>query len=127
MPIINHADVPLFSLPGLKHQTLASHKDGLTGLEMWQQTIAPGVATPVHRHACEEVIVVLRGPGRITIDGREAAFDSPSTLVVPPDAVHQLINSGAEEMLLIAALGSTPAMVTTADGQFIPLPWQETD
>lgn len=51
-------------------------------------------------------------------------FGPDSTIIVPPDAVHQLINSGAEEMFLIGVLGTTPVRVTTAEGDTIPLPWQ---
>lgn len=93
-------------------------------MEVWMQTIAPGAATPVHRHACEEVIVILRGSGRVTIEGQDTEFGSNTTLIVPPDVVHQLANTGSEEMFLIAALGQAPVGVCTADGQHMPLPWQ---
>ena len=124
MPVRNHALIETFHLPGLEHQTLASLAQGVNGLEVWRQTIAPGARTPVHRHNCEEVIVVLRGSGHITMAGDEVAFDANSTIIVPPDAVHQLVNSGTEEMFLIGALGASPVKVTTAEGELIPLPWQ---
>lgn len=54
-----------------------------------------------------------------------AVISANSTIIVPPHAVHQLVNSGAEEMFLIGALGATPVRVTTAEGEPIPLPWQE--
>lgn len=47
-----------------------------------------------------------------------------STITVSPDAVHQLVNSGAEEMFLIGILGATPVRVTTEGGETIPLPCQ---
>jgi mannose-6-phosphate isomerase-like protein (cupin superfamily) len=124
MPVYSNATLRKFSLPGLEHQTLAAHGQGVNGMEVWRQTIAPGAATPVHRHACEEVIVILRGSGQVTIEGEETKFGPDSTIIVPPDAVHQLINSGAEEMFLIGVLGTTPVRVTTAEGDTIPLPWQ---
>lgn len=125
MPVINNAEMKKFVLPGLEHQTLASRTQGINGMEVWLQTIAPGAATPVHRHACEEVIVILRGSGQVTIEGEEVKFGPNSTIIVPPDAVHQLVNSGPEEMFLIGVLGVTPVRVTTAEGETIPLPWQE--
>jgi mannose-6-phosphate isomerase-like protein (cupin superfamily) len=124
MPVFNNAMIKKFNLPGLEHQTLAARELGTNGMEVWMQTVAPGAGTPVHRHACEEVIVVLRGSGQVTIEGEETAFGENSTIIVPPDAVHQLINSGAEEMFLIGVLGVTPVKVTTAEGEMIPLPWQ---
>lgn len=89
------------------------------------QTLAPGAATPVHRHNCEEVIVVLRGSGVCTLEGEEAAFGPDSTLIVPPNAVHALANTGSEEMVLVATLAMAPVRVETADGERIPLPWDQ--
>jgi mannose-6-phosphate isomerase-like protein (cupin superfamily) len=125
MPVINNAEIKKFAQPGLDHQTLASHEQGVNGMEVWMQTIAPGAATPAHRHACEEVIVVLRGSGHVTIEGEEMKFGADSTIIVPPDAAHQLVNSGVEEIFLIGVLGVTPVRVTTIEGERIPLPWQE--
>ena len=60
----------------------------------------------------------------LTIAGEEVNFGANSTIIVPPNAVHQLVNSGAEEMFLLGVLGVTPVNVTTAEGETIPLPWQ---
>jgi quercetin dioxygenase-like cupin family protein len=91
---------------------------------MWMQTIAPGAGTPVHRHACEEAILILRGSGRLTVEGQDTDFGPNSTLLIPPDAVHQIVNTGSEDMFLVAALGQAPVRVCTADNQHMPLPWQ---
>lgn len=124
MPIVGNASIQKFRLPGLVHQTLAGPEHGMKTMEVWMQTIAPGAATPIHRHACEEVIVILWGSGRVTIEGQDTEFGPNTTLIVPPDVVHQLANTGSEEMFLIAALGKAPVGVCTADGQPMPLPWQ---
>ncbi len=124
MPIVENTLREKFNLPGLEHQTLAGPEHGMKTMEMWMQTIAPGGATPVHRHACEEVIVILRGSGRVTIEGQDTEFGPNTTLIVPSDVVHQLANTGNEDMFLIAALGKAPVEVCTADGQHMPLPWQ---
>ncbi|MDX2032926.1 MAG: cupin domain-containing protein [Blastocatellia bacterium] len=124
MPVINNTTIPKFNLPGLEHQTLAAQGSGVNGMEVWMQTIAPGAGTPVHRHACEEVIVIFRGSGQATINGEAASVGPNSTIIVPPDAVHQLINTGPDEMFLVGVLGTTPVRVTTAEGETIPLPWQ---
>jgi mannose-6-phosphate isomerase-like protein (cupin superfamily) len=89
---------------------------------VWVRTIVPGAETPVHRHACEEVIVVPTGSGRVTVEGEESDFGPNSTIIVPPNVAQQLVNTGPEEMFLVTALGTAPMM--TADGQPIPLPWQ---
>ena len=88
------------------------------------QTVEPGGETPVHYHDCEEVIVILKGSGRLSIDGKAIEFGPDSTLIIPPDIVHQLANSGTEEIVLIASFSSTPAKVFTPDGEELVLPWQ---
>jgi mannose-6-phosphate isomerase-like protein (cupin superfamily) len=124
MPVLNNNTVQHFQIPGLDHQTLAGPEYGFKTLEMWMQTIAPGSGTPVHRHACEEAIVILRGSGQCTVNGVTTDFGPNSTLQIPPDAIHQIVNTGTEDMFLVAALGQAPVRVCTADNQHMPLPWQ---
>ncbi|MCK9990388.1 MAG: cupin domain-containing protein [Rugosibacter sp.] len=124
MPIVNNDELETLELPGLRHQTIGGHKQGVKTMEVWLQTIAPGAATPVHCHACEEVILVLSGAGTCTVRGEVFTFGSNSTLVLEPDVVHQIVNTSDEEMRLVAALGMAPVRVKTADGAALPLPWE---
>ena len=124
MSVINNSKIQQYTLPGLVHQTLASHNDGLKGTEVWMQTIEPGGETPIHYHDCEEVVVVIQGSGQLTIEEETTEFSSNHTLIIAPEVVHQLINSGNEEILLLATFSSTPANVFTPDGEKLPLPWQ---
>lgn len=124
MPIVDHAALAAFELPGLTHRTVAGLDQGVRSMEVWVQTVAPGAATPVHRHACEEVIVVLRGSGLLTVEGEEREFTADQTIIVPPDAVHQIVNTGRDELHIVAALGMGPVRVRTADGAPLPVPWQ---
>jgi len=39
------------------------------------------------------VIVILSGSGTLTIEGETTAFGPDSTLVIPSDAVHQIVNT----------------------------------
>jgi mannose-6-phosphate isomerase-like protein (cupin superfamily) len=123
MPIIANSSRQVFTLPGLKHQTLASGTDQLRHLEVWMQRLEPGGATPVHYHECDEVVVVLKGSGRLSVGDETYDFGPGTTLVCAPKVVHQLVNSGTEEMLLIAGLSETPARVFAPDSSLIPLPW----
>jgi mannose-6-phosphate isomerase-like protein (cupin superfamily) len=123
MPVVDNSKVQEFALPGLLHRTVGGKDGGVKSMEVWQQTIAPGAATPVHRHACEEVIVILSGSGTLMIDGETTAFGPNSTLILPHDVVHQIVNTSAEEMHLIATLSMSPVRVRTGDGTPMPLPW----
>lgn len=124
MAVIDNDDLETLELPGLKHRTIAGHAQGVKTMEVWLQTMAPGAATPVHRHACEEVILVLSGSGTCTVGDETFAFGPDSTLVLKPDVVHQIVNTSAEEMKLVAALGMAPVRVRTADGAPLPVPWE---
>lgn len=124
MPVVDNASLPNFNLPGLSHRTFAGPEHGMKNLEMWGQVIEPGAGTPVHRHACDEAIVILEGSGTLTINGEKSRFGANSTLIIPADAVHQIVNSGDTRMVLIAALSMAPVKVCHADNQAMPLPWQ---
>lgn len=92
-------------------------------MEVWSQTIVPRSATPVHHHACEEVIQILSGAGTCTMDDEVYTFGPDSTLIIEPDVVHQIVNASDEEMHLVAALGMAPVRVKSGDGTAMPLPW----
>lgn len=123
LTILPHADVETFRLPGLEHQTLASLGSGTYTVEVWRQSMAAGAVTPWHRHACEEVVVVLAGRGECRMHDRTESFGPASTLIVESDAVHQLANTGDEPLELLAVLGMTPVAVQDAEGASLPLPW----
>ncbi len=121
---VNHNPaLPKHLLPGLEHQTLAGKQDGLNSFEVWRQTIAPDSVTPVHRHACEEVIVLIAGSGVCKFEDRELPFKADQTLVIPSNVVHQICNNGTEDLYIIATLAMSPVKVETADGAAMPLPW----
>jgi quercetin dioxygenase-like cupin family protein len=124
MPIVNNTSQPEFNLPGLNHRTFAGPEHGMKNLEVWGQVIEAGAATPVHRHACEEAIVILDGSGTLMINGETTAFGANSTLVIPADVVHQIVNTGDTKMVLIAALSTSHVKVCDANNQAMPLPWQ---
>ena len=124
MAVVNNASLPEFNLPGMNHRTFAGPEHGMKGLEVWGQTIEAGAATPVHRHACEEAIVILEGAGTLTIEGQDTAFGPNSTLIIPADVIHQIVNTGNTKMVLIAALSAAPVQVRHADNAAMPLPWQ---
>lgn len=69
-------------------------------VEIWLHTFAPGSRTPIHRHSCEEVFVVLKGSGALYLasnshaksPGKPEEFSifSNSTFYVPVNDVHQV-------------------------------------
>ncbi len=124
MPIIDNNALKAFNLPGLHHRTLAGFEQGMKKLSVWAETIEPGAGTPVHRHDCEEAVVVLEGNGTLTVNGEDSTFGPNSTLIVPADAVHQILNSGTTRMVIIGTFSTAPVEVRDANNQAMPLPWQ---
>ncbi|CAM6030786.1 unnamed protein product, partial [Sphagnum balticum] len=96
--------VGLNSRPGLSHIVLAgANEDGMKEVEVWLTTYAPGSGTPIHRHASEEVFIVLKGSGTLYISpASDALFPGKpqtfpiypnSTFIVPVESVHQVLNT----------------------------------
>ena len=123
MHVNNNSSVTTFQLPGLEHQTLAGCQDGLKSFEVWRQTIAPHASTPVHSHACEEVIVIMGGSGVCRFADRELPFKADQTLVIPGGVVHQICNNGNDNLHIIATLAASPVEVKSETGEPMALPW----
>lgn len=122
LPLVrNISELPQdnYGRPGLSHITVAgSLMHGLKEVEIWLQTFAPGTRTPIHRHSCEEVFVVLKGSGTLYLasnshtksPGKPEEFRifSNSTFSVPVNDVHQLWNTNEEEDLQVLVIISRP-------------------
>jgi mannose-6-phosphate isomerase-like protein (cupin superfamily) len=111
------------TLPGIEHRTLANRATGTASFEVWQQSLAPGGATPPHRHDCEEVIVFTGGQGVMRHAGLEVPCGPGTVLLCAPNELHQIVNTGAADLTLYGILSASPVPVVDADGQPIPLPW----
>jgi mannose-6-phosphate isomerase-like protein (cupin superfamily) len=123
MAIKAHDTIDTLNIPGLSHQTLAGAKDGLKGLEIWRQTIEAGGETPLHKHDCEEVIVILEGEGACVVEGDTQTFRADQSVIVEPNVVHKICNTGSGPLRLMATLAMAPVRVETPDGEAMALPW----
>jgi quercetin dioxygenase-like cupin family protein len=112
------------AIPGIQHSTWAAAAEGLSQLSVWRQTLAPGAASPPHRHDCDEVVMCLAGSGEVHSRGRVQRFGAETTLALPKGEVHQLFNIGDEPLQLLAVLAATPVHTELPDGQTIALPWR---
>jgi len=65
--------------------------------------VAPGqTVKPAHSHPNgEEIIYIIRGSGRVFVDGEVATVREGTTVLFPQGSVHMLQNSGPEEMKVI--------------------------
>lgn len=111
-------------IPGIAHSTLAGAANGLRELSVWRQTLAPGAASPPHRHDCDEVVLCHSGWGELHIDGRVERFGADSTVILPGGRVHQLFNVGPEPLEITGVFAATPVATYLPDGAALELPWR---
>lgn len=111
-------------IPGVAHTTLASSADGLGALSVWRQTLAPGAATPPHRHECDEVVLCLAGWGEVHSEGRAQRFGADCTVVLPANRDHQIFNVGPQPLETVGIFAATPVVTRLPDGSALDLPWR---
>jgi len=60
--------------------------------------LPPGGALHEHRHAQEEIYLVLEGSGLVTVAGAETTVEAGSAVFIPGDAPHSCENTGASDL-----------------------------
>ncbi|MBL8466445.1 cupin domain-containing protein [Methyloversatilis discipulorum] len=100
---------------------VATPGSGARQIEMWRGRMEAGAATPPHRHSGEEVVLILSGSGRATVDGQEVRYAAGDTLILPANAVHQIFAESDSEFVSAMPLGDTVAL---PDGTVMSLPWR---
>jgi quercetin dioxygenase-like cupin family protein len=110
-------------IPGLDHATWAGSAIGLEQLSLWRQSVAPGAATPPHRHDCEELVLCSSGCGELHIAGEVHRFGADTTLAIPRNELHQIFNVGSTPLEIVGIFAATPVEVFLPDGSKLALPW----
>jgi len=65
--------------------------------------IDPGSTSNLQSHENEEVFYVVTGRGRVEVGGETAEIAAGSVVLVPSNAPHRLVNSGAEVLKVLCA------------------------
>jgi quercetin dioxygenase-like cupin family protein len=104
VPALHEDDVAPLGLPGRQLSWLVA--PGALGAEHCSACmirVAPGdKVRPAHSHPNgEEVIYIIRGSGRVMVEGEVLGIKAGSTVLFPRGAVHMLHNTGSEEMKVI--------------------------
>lgn len=124
MTVMNQSRPEPTAIPGVAHATWAGQDQGLTQLSLWRQVLAPGAATPPHRHTCDEVVLCLAGQGQVQVGDTQHRFGADQTVVLPGGVAHQIVNIGGGDLHLLGIFGQTPVATELADGTALPLPWR---
>jgi len=109
------------SMQGNHIAGVATPASGARQIEMWRGRMEAGAATPPHRHSGEEVVLILSGSGRATVEGQEVRYAAGDTLILPANAVHQIFAECDSEFVSAMPLGDTVAL---PDGTVMNLPWR---
>ena len=64
-------------------------------------TVQPGQRTAPHRLRTTEVYYVLSGRGEMVVDGKTANVGPDDTVVIPPDAVQCITNTGNHDLTFV--------------------------
>lgn len=85
--------------------------------------LAPGAEVPMHRHNCEESVVLLEGEAAIEIDGGQHPLRPLDSTLIPPNVTHRFRNlSMTRAMKILWIYGSPDATRTLeATGETRPI------
>jgi quercetin dioxygenase-like cupin family protein len=101
VPLVREDEVEELDLPGRHMRWLASaERLGAAHLSMCVIRVAPGEKVrPAHSHPHgEEIIYIIRGSGRVLVDGEVDTVAPGTAVLFPQGKVHMLHNTGDEEM-----------------------------
>ncbi len=104
MKITNLRNLPLKAVshnPEIKKKVMLSMGDLPHLTNFSQASFAPGQISPAHSHQdMSEVFFVTAGEGIIKISDRTYALTPGVCIAVEVDEVHEIINTGSEELVL---------------------------
>jgi mannose-6-phosphate isomerase-like protein (cupin superfamily) len=85
----------------------------------------PGSEQPLHAHPeSEQVYVIVRGSGHVTVAGERQLVDAGTLVLIPPGAEHAIYNPGPEPLVYVSA-ASPPFEPPT--GEFAYRPAEHTE
>ncbi|CAD6267677.1 unnamed protein product [Miscanthus lutarioriparius] len=120
-----------FGREGFSHITVTGAlAHGMKEVEVWLQTFGPGQRTPIHRHSCEEVFIVLKGKGTLLLGSSSLKYPGQpqeipvfqnTTFSIPVNDPHQVWNSDEHEDLQVLVIISRPPVKMNIDVMNIEL------
>lgn len=100
-------DAPTRQAGELVSHILLQRGDTDSALTVTWVQVAPGGQQAPHRHAPEQVYVIVRGTGRIRVKDEVREVGPGDLVLVPPGATHGIENTGEELLEYVSA--ATPA------------------
>ncbi|SIT56447.1 conserved hypothetical protein [Mesorhizobium prunaredense] len=108
---------------GARTTPLVTRKIGSTSMINGITAFDPGAAIGLHKHNCEETVMVLDGNAVAEIDGVRHHLGPNDTTWIPADIPHRFINASDTEPMRIfwiyASIEATRTMIATGDTRTI--------
>ncbi len=120
MPVVRPADATQFETHGARFSSYATPSRGSSQLCAWRLDVPADLEGVAHRPSREEVLLVLDGELRITLDGTQADLRQGDVVLVPVDSEFR-VDGGPNGAT--AWVTTTPGLeAVTADGSRIAPP-----
>lgn len=80
--------------------------EGAENFVMRVFTVEPGGHTPKHTHPFEHEVFFHSGKGEVFFEGESHPVGQGHVAFIPPDALHQFINTGDEPLVFVCVVPS---------------------
>ena len=110
--------------PGVVTRMMVSARTGASQLCIFEQWVEPGAGAPMHDHPVEEVLRVLAGIARVTLNGETASVAAGQAILVPPHSPHAFVNDGPAQLHLQVTLASAVFEARQSDTSEVERRWQ---
>ncbi|MYZ47286.1 cupin domain-containing protein [Propylenella binzhouense] len=104
---------------GARTYALVTSEIGSRSLLNGITEFAPRASIPLHKHNCEESVIVLDGEAIVEIDGVLTPMRANDTTWVPADIPHRFINASSEHPMRIfwtyASIQATRTLMATGE------------
>jgi len=108
---------------GARTTPLVTRKCGSTSMINGITTFDPGAAIGLHKHNCEESVMVLDGHAIVEIEGVQYKLGATDTTWIPANVPHRFINASDSERMRIfwtyASIDATRTMIATGEERSI--------
>lgn len=105
MRVVSHRDIePYVTKDGSVIREWVSPGPGGGNQSLAEARVGPGESTTPHYHrTSEELYLVTAGRGQLRLGAEERELAAGDCALIPPGEAHSLLNTGAEELVVLCA------------------------
>ncbi|MEU0051743.1 cupin domain-containing protein [Streptomyces sp. NPDC006309] len=122
MPVVRSSQAVTHEMHGARFVSYATPLTGAVELCAWRSEIPAGTKAPVHTVTREEILHLLIGELRVTLDGRTERITAGDTVIVNPGTALGLENP-AEHTAISWVTAPVGLAAELADGTRLAPPW----